>query len=100
MYEEKIKEYSKMINVYPSKFSIKNLKNRWGSLSKNGTVILNANLIKIPENIIDYIIIHELCHLLIQGHSRKFWYLLHKYVPDYQDKVEWLTINTERLIEN
>jgi predicted metal-dependent hydrolase len=100
IFGEKVKEFSKSIRVYPRKFSIKNLKNRWGSLSKNGTIILNVNLIKIPENIIDYIIIHELCHLVIQGHSHKFWYLLHKYVPDYQDKVEWLATNSERLIEN
>jgi hypothetical protein len=100
IFEEKIKEFAKSIGVYPRKISIKNLKNRWGSLSKNGTVVLNVNLIKIPENIIDYIIIHELCHLIIQGHSHKFWFLLHKYVPDYQDKVEWLATNSETLIEN
>jgi len=100
IFEMKKKEFSKSIRVHPRKISVKNLKNRWGSLSKNGTIILNVNLIKIPEKIIDYIIIHELCHLIIQGHSHKFWYLLHKYVPDYQDKVEWLASNSERLIES
>ena len=100
IFEDKIKDFSTRIKVYPRKISIKNLKNRWGSLTKNGTIVLNVNLIKVPENIIDYIIIHELCHLIIQGHSHKFWFLLHKYVPDYQDKVEWLTTNSERLIEN
>lgn len=100
IFEEKIKEFSKKIRVYPPKITIKNLKNRWGSLTKTGIIILNVNLIKVPEKIIDYIIIHELCHLIIQGHSHKFWFLLHKYVPDYEDKVEWLRINTERLIEN
>jgi predicted metal-dependent hydrolase len=100
LFEQKVREFSKRIRVYPGKISIKNLKNRWGSLAKNGTIILNVNLIKVPENIIDYIIIHELCHLIIQGHSHKFWFYLHKYVPDYKDKVEWLATNTERLIEN
>ncbi len=100
IFEKKIEKFIRTIGVYPRKITIKNLKNRWGSLSKNGTIILNVNLIKIPENIIDYIIIHELCHLIIQGHSHKFWFLLHKYVPDYQDKVEWLATNSERLIEN
>ena len=42
------------------------------------------NLIKTPEKIIDYIIIHELCHLKIEGHSHNFWNLLHKFVPDYE----------------
>lgn len=100
IFEEKIIKFSKKIGMHPNKILIKNLKNRWGSLTKNGTIILNVNLIKVPENIVDYIIIHELCHFIIQGHSHKFWFLLHKYVPDYQDKVEWLATNTERLIEN
>jgi len=46
--------------------------------------------------IIDYIIIHELCHLIIEGHSHRFWSLLHKYVPDYQDKIDRLNTNLER----
>jgi predicted metal-dependent hydrolase len=99
IFEEKIKKFSRRIRVYPRKISIKNLKNRWGSLTKNATIVLNVNLTKVPENIIDYIIIHELCHLIIHGHSHKFWFLLHKYVPDYKDKVEWLATNTEGLIE-
>ena len=61
----------------------KNLKKRWGSLKKDGKIILNIHLIKTSEQIIDYIIIHELCHQIIEWHSHKFWSLLHKYVPDY-----------------
>jgi predicted metal-dependent hydrolase len=99
IFKQKIKEFSKTIGVYPRKISIKNLRNRWGSLTKNGAIVINVNLIKVPEKIIDYIIIHELCHLIIQGHSHKFWFLLHKYVPDYRDRVEWLARNTEGLIE-
>ena len=82
--KEKINKFSKMIEVDPKDWQIKKLKNRWGSVTKNKKIVLNVNLIKTPENIIDYIIIHELCHLKIEGHSHNFWNLLHKFVPDYE----------------
>jgi predicted metal-dependent hydrolase len=84
--------------IVPNNYTIKNLKNRWGSLTTKGTIVLNINLIKTPERIIDYIIIHELCHLIIKGHSHKFWSILHKYIPAYQDKIDWLNTNSERLV--
>jgi predicted metal-dependent hydrolase len=98
IYESKLKQFSKELGVIPKNFVIKNLKNRWGSLTKKGTIVLNIHLIKAPEQIINYIIIHELCHIIIEGHSHRFWSLLHKYVPDYQDKIEWLNTNSERLV--
>ena len=98
IYELKLEQFSKELDVISKDFVIKNLKNRWGSLTKKGTIVLNIHLIKAPEQIIDYIIIHELCHLIIEGHSHRFWSLLHKYVPDYQDKIDWLNTNSARLV--
>ena len=98
VFESKLNQFSKKLGATPNNYTIKNLKNRWGSLTKKGTIVLNINLIKAPERIIDYIIIHELCHLIIEGHSHKFWSLLHKYIPDYQDKIEWLNTNSEKLL--
>lgn len=57
--KEKITKYSKTIQVNPSKLVIKNLKNRWDSITQNDTINLNVNLLKAPEDVIDYIIIHE-----------------------------------------
>ena len=71
------------------------LKNRWGSVTKKDTLNLNRNLMKAPNDIIDYIIIHELCHLKIQGHSHHFWSFLKQFVPDYQKKIDWLNRNQE-----
>ena len=70
----------------PQTIVLKNLKNRWGSVTKIDTINLNRNLIKAPEDIIDYIIIHELCHLKIHGHYHNFWSFLKQFVPDYQKK--------------
>ena len=96
LFEVKVSEFSKF-GVTPSKIVIKNLKNRWGA-TKEGKVNLNYNLIKAPENVIDYIIIHELCHFKIKKHSHQFWNLLRKFVPDYKGKNEWLEINGKHLI--
>ena len=93
IFEDKTKRYSKILGVLTSQVVIKNLKNRWGSLTKNGVLNLNLNLIKAPENVIDYIILHELCHLRIKEHSHHYWDLLHKFMPNYLDKIEWLKMN-------
>ena len=95
----KINKYSRIIGVHPpKKIVLKNLKNRWGSITKKDTMNLNRNLIKAPQDIIDYIIIHELCHLKIPGHSHNFWNFLNQFVPDYQKKIDWLDRNSESLI--
>lgn len=94
IFKEKVDTFSNLIDVKkPDRIVIKNLKNRWGSLSKNNTINLNVNLIKAPEDVINYVIIHELCHFKIKGHSYKFWKYLGKYVSNYESKVNWLSIN-------
>ena len=76
---------------------IKNLRNRWGSLAKNGVLNLNLNLIKAPENVIDYIILHELMSSE-DKRTHHYWDLLHKYMPNYHDKIEWLKVNGGALL--
>jgi predicted metal-dependent hydrolase len=61
----KVEEISSKLAIdKPKKISIKKLKNRWGSLTHSGTINLNVNLLKAPSDIIDYIILHELCHFM------------------------------------
>lgn len=99
LFNIKINKFSKIIGVFPpQKIVLKNLKNRWGSVTKKDTINLNRNLIKAPNDIIDYIIIHELCHLKIQGHSHHFWSFLKQFVSDYQRKIDWLNRNSEMLL--
>ena len=100
IFKEKINKFSKMIEVNPKDWQIKKLKNRWGSVTKSKKIVLNVNLIKTPENIIDYIIIHELCHLKIEGHSHNFWNLLHKFVPNYEDEIKWLELNSKNILQS
>lgn len=96
--EPKVLKYSRIIKVKPANIIFKNLKNRWGSATKERTLNLNFNILKAPEEVIDYIIIHELCHLKIKEHSRHYWNLVEKYSSDYKTKIEWLETNGKYLI--
>ncbi len=66
------------------------MKKRWGSCSGDGVIMLNTELIKAPTHCIDYVIIHELCHLLYPHHDRKFYHLLERILPDWKKRKERL----------
>jgi predicted metal-dependent hydrolase len=95
---EKVDEYKKIVDVTPNKIVIKILRNRWGSLTRKNDIHLNFHLIKAPEDIIDYIIIHELCHLRIKGHSHQFWNYLKQFVPDYEKMIKYLERNSVNIL--
>lgn len=65
---------------------IMQLKKRWGSLSKSGTLTLNRDLIKAPKECIEYVIIHELCHLEHHNHGPEFYRLLERSLPDWENR--------------
>jgi predicted metal-dependent hydrolase len=78
-------------NVKYNKISIKNQKSRWASCSKNGNLNFNLLLVAAPSNVIDYVMIHELMHLIEFDHSHQFWQLVKEADPDYKKHREWLT---------
>jgi predicted metal-dependent hydrolase len=98
VFEDKVEKYSKRLGVRINRIVIKKIINRWGSLTRNGVINLNLNLIKAPEDAIDYIVLHELCHLKIKEHSHHYWDLVRKFMPNYQDKIEWLKVNGNNLL--
>jgi predicted metal-dependent hydrolase len=61
---------------------VKNQKTRWGSCSDKNNINLNVNLVRLPDELIDYVILHELVHIRIKNHSRRFWEELSKFVED------------------
>lgn len=96
--KKRIEKYSLQLKVFPCKVVIKNQKTLWGSCSKNGNINLNWRLVMAPMNIIDYVIVHELCHLKFMNHSKDFWNLVKSILADYQKQRDWLKVNGNRLV--
>lgn len=95
--EKSVKKYAKKIGIIHSKILIKNQKNRWGSVSKNGTINFNQKLIRAPSKIVDYVAAHEVCHLRIPNHSPAYWKLLGSIMPDFNERKQWLRLNRSLL---
>jgi len=87
---EKTARYSKIIGVNPQGIKIDDFKARWGSCLDTGEVAYNWRIIMASHQIVDYIVIHELCHLLEHNHSPKYWKLVETYCEDYAGCRQWL----------
>jgi len=81
--EQSLSKFSKYKLEYP-KLVIRRMEKRWGSCTPNKKIILNPEIIKAPVRCIDYVVIHELCHLIHHNHSPQFYALQHKVMPDYE----------------
>lgn len=91
--KEKAKRYAKMIGVEYSSIGIKTYKSRWGSCSPEGDINFNWKIIMAPNRIVDYVVVHELCHLIHHDHSPKFWREVERTIPNYAECKEWLKQN-------
>ena len=87
---ERIEQLSSKLNFSYNSIYIRDQKTKLGNCSCNANISLNWRLIKAPEMVIDYIIIHELVHTKIMNHSTKFWTLLKSLYPDYKSAINWL----------
>jgi predicted metal-dependent hydrolase len=98
IFNEYIEKYSTILNARPKKIFVKKLKSRWGSATYKGIINLNVNLIKAPIGVIEYVVLHEMGHLIEKNHSHKFWRLIRSHMPNYPEKVKWLKINGVNLV--
>ena len=83
--EKRIEFFNQFYNLKYNKINIKNQKTRWGSCSKKGNLNFNYKMIFLSEEVRDYIIVHELCHLKEFNHSKNFWNLVKLTIPNYLD---------------
>lgn len=96
--EERTWQIASKMDAKPSKIMIKSLRSRWGSCTKNGVINLNSAVLKMPPPVIDYVIVHELCHLKVRDHSPQFWELVRKHSPQYKKRIKWLESNAELVL--
>ena len=82
--EKNANELIKQTGLVPNKITIKKIKYAWGSCSSKKNITINLELIKYSEQAIRYVILHEICHIKYMNHSKDFWNLVEKYMPDYK----------------
>ncbi len=86
-------KWQKILKVKVNRIQIRKMKNKWGSCSSKGTLTLNEELTKLPFEYVEYVIVHELLHLIIKNHGRTFKTLLHAYLPEGDKIHEKLMVN-------
>lgn len=91
--KDKTERYAELLDVVPKSVTIKHYKSRWGGCSVHGDVYYNWRIIMAPHRIVDYVVVHELCHLKHHDHSRQFWSSVGSVIHDYRDCREWLKVH-------
>lgn len=94
-----VKKYADLMGVTYNRITIRHQKTRWGSCTKTGNLSFNCLLMKMPETVRDYVIVHELAHRKELNHSTKFWTIVAEYCPWYKEAKQWLKENGQSLME-
>lgn len=87
---DKVAYYSKLMNLYPTALKITAAKTRFGSCSGKNSICFSYLLIRYPDEAIDYVVVHELAHIKHKNHSKAFYALIEKYLPDYKEREKLL----------
>ena len=95
---QRVGKYAAIIGVTVGRITIRNQKTRWGSCSSKGNLNFNCLLVLCPEEIRDYVVVHELCHRKELNHSPCFWNEVARVMPDYAQRRTWLKENGGSLI--
>ncbi len=95
--EERTAFFHKITGGNYTSITIRDQKTRWGSCSSSGTLSFNYRLIFAPPAILDYVVVHELCHLTHMNHSRDFSNMVESVLPDYKERRQWLKEHGQEL---
>ena len=90
---QRVAFFAAQMGVNYGRITIRNQKTRWGSCSQAGNLNFNCRLMKMPPEVLDYVVVHELCHRKQMNHSRAFWEEVEKVLPDYRVTRQWLKQN-------
>ena len=94
----RVARFAALVGITYGRITIRAQKSRWGSCSGKGNLNFNCLLMLCPEDVRDYVVVHELCHLKEMNHSVRFWAEVKKILPDYAAKKKWLEVNGREFI--
>ncbi|MDW7677432.1 MAG: SprT family zinc-dependent metalloprotease [Bacillota bacterium] len=83
---QRVAAFQPLFQVQPTAVKVKTQQKRWGSCTSRGNLLFNWKLIMAPGSLLDYVVVHEMCHLVHLNHSKAFWQLVEKVMPDYQKR--------------
>ena len=95
---ERVRHFAPLVGVTYGGITIRNQHTRWGSCSSKGNLNFNCLLMLTPDHVIDYVVVHELCHRLEMNHSPRFWAQVERVLPDYRKSLQWLKAHERELI--
>ncbi|MBR3279493.1 MAG: M48 family metallopeptidase [Lachnospiraceae bacterium] len=87
---ERVRRFAPVVGVQYGRITIRNQKSKWGSCSSQGNLNFNCLLMLAPPSVRDYVVVHELCHLVELNHSKRFWALVSGVLPEYRKEERWL----------
>lgn len=96
---EQVVHFAPLVGVTYGRISIRSQKTRWGSCSAKGNLNFNCLLLLAPPEVLDYVVVHELCHRKYMNHSPRFWAEVARVMPDYKIRKKWLRDNGNRLMK-
>ena len=95
---ERVRYFAPLVGVTYNQIAIRAQRTRWGSCSSKGNLNFNCLLGLVPSAVLDYVVVHELCHRKELNHSDRFWNEVSRILPDYKARKQWLKDNGSRLI--
>ncbi len=96
--QERLSFFAPQVGVTYGRVTIRRQRSCWGSCSARGNLNFNCLLTRVPPEVLDYIVVHELCHRKELNHSAAFWHLVEQVLPDWRARERWLKENGSQLI--
>lgn len=96
-FRERVAAHEPAVGVRASRVRVSNARYRWGSCSRSGSINLSWRLVMAPLGVVDYVVVHELCHIIHHDHSRRFWGEVERVLPDYKSPRTWIRQNGDGL---